>query len=98
MADQQEPQPLQIHVDKDVARGVYSNIAQIKHSKEEFCIDFFHTFQPMAGMVARVIISPGHLKRMISALKDNLDKYERKFGPVQEADEPTLFKSDQKKS
>ena len=93
MADQQEPQPLQIHVDKDVARGVYSNIAQIKHSKEEFCIDFFHTFQPMAGMVARVIISPGHLKRMISALKDNLDKYERKFGPVQEADEPPLFSS-----
>ena len=99
MADEQEPQQqVQVNVNPDVAKGVYSNVAEIKHSKEEFCIDYFTIFPPLGGMVARVIISPGHLKRMIRALKDNLDKYERKFGPVQEADEPPLFKPTPKKS
>lgn len=98
MADQQEPQQVQVNLNPDVAKGVYSNVAEIKHSKEEFCIDFFSIFPPVGGLVARVIVSPGHLKRMISALKDNLDKYERKFGPVKEADEPPLFKNDPKKS
>ena len=37
---------------------------------------------------ARVIISPGHLKRMIRALQDNLAKYEAKFGPIIEASPP----------
>jgi len=90
---EQNQRKVQINIDPEVARGAYSNVAEIKHSKEEFCIDFFNVFPPVGGMVARVVVSPGHLKRMISALKDNLDKYERQFGPVQEADEPPLFKA-----
>ncbi|MCK4784736.1 MAG: DUF3467 domain-containing protein, partial [Desulfobacteraceae bacterium] len=33
-------------------------------------------------------ISPGHMKRMVSAFKENLDKYEAKFGKLTEAAEP----------
>jgi hypothetical protein len=32
--------------------------------------------------VSRVIVSPGHMKRVIDALADNLQKYEQKYGPV----------------
>ena len=83
-----QPQQIPVNVNPDDTKGVYSNAAEIKHSKEEFCLDFFTIFPPAGAMVARVIISPGHVKRMISALRDNLDKYERKYGPVQEADPP----------
>ena len=88
MADEQEPQQVQINIDPKIARGSYSNMAEIKHSKEEFCLDFYNVFPPMGAMVGRIMVSPGHLKRMISALKDNLDKYERVYGPVQEAEQP----------
>jgi hypothetical protein len=37
---------------------------------------------------ARVIVSPGHLKRMIRALSDNLKRYEGQHGPVIEAVAP----------
>ena len=87
---------MQVHVDPEMARGSYSNMAEIKHTKEEFCIDFYNIFPPMGAMVARVMVSPGHLKRMISALRDNLDKYERRFGPVEEAEQPP-FNFKQKK-
>jgi hypothetical protein len=32
--------------------------------------------------VARVVVTPGHLKRIIAALTDNLEKYEANFGDV----------------
>jgi hypothetical protein len=33
-------------------------------------------------LVSRIIVSPGHVKRIVSALNDNLKKYEQKFGEV----------------
>jgi hypothetical protein len=37
---------------------------------------------PTATVMSRVIMSPGHLKRVISALEDSLKKYEDKFGKL----------------
>ena len=61
---------------------------QIKTSKEEFCLDFFNMFPPVGAMTARVITSPGHIKRMVKALQVSLKKYEDQFGAVEEASEP----------
>ena len=42
-----------------------------------------------AGTVtARVIVSPGHMKRILAALADNISKYEKTFGTIQTAEEP----------
>jgi len=54
----------------------------------EFLIDFLNVFPPEGVVNARVIVSPGHLKRMIRALTDNLGRYEGKFGPIVEASAP----------
>lgn len=78
----------QVQIDVNVAKGVYSNMMEVKHSTEEFCIDFFNIFPPVGALASRVIISPGHLKRMIKALQDNLKKYEEKSGKIEEAPEP----------
>ena len=43
---------------------------------------------PFGSVTARVVISPGHMKRMVSALAENLKKYEAKFGKLTEAAEP----------
>jgi hypothetical protein len=90
MAQQQPPQGQQIQVafPDQMKGGVYSNNAFISHTKEEFIMDFM-MIGPNAGAVtARVITSPGHMKRIILALQDNVRKYEEKFGRISEAEEP----------
>lgn len=80
---------MNIKITEDILRGVYSNSMVVTHTKEEFVIDFINTFPPEGIVTSRIITSPGHLKRIIRALQDNLGKYERTHGEVVEAPEPT---------
>lgn len=59
----------------------------VSHAKEEFVLDFFNIY-PQQGTgiaTARVIVSPGHMKRIMNALKENVEKYEQAFGKIEEA-------------
>jgi len=85
--EQQGPS-IQVKLTDDVLGGVYSNSMQVTHTREEFVLDFMSIFPPAGKVNARVIISPGHMKRIILALQDNLRKYEAQFGPIQQAPEP----------
>jgi len=85
--EQQGPS-IQVKLTDDVLGGVYSNSMQVTHTREEFVLDFMSIFPPAGKVNARVIISPGHMKRIILALQDNLRKYEAQFGPIHEAPEP----------
>jgi hypothetical protein len=60
----------------------------VSHTREEFVIDFLNLFPPQGVVNARVIVSPGHLKRMIRALRENLSRYETRHGPIIEAAAP----------
>lgn len=82
--NQNKPGQLQINVRPDVAQGVYSNLALINHSSNEFVIDFASLMPgiPKAEVVSRVILAPEHAKRLLAALQDNIDKYEREFGRI----------------
>jgi len=81
-------QPVQIKAGDAEVKGVYSNFMEIKHTKEEFCLDFLNIFPPIGAMTARIIMSPGHFKRMLRAMGDSLGKYENGYGEVKEAEEP----------
>ena len=84
----QVAQQVTIKVTDGVAGGVYANNMVVAHTREEFVMDYIYLF-PGGGMVnARVITSPGHLKRIIRALSDNVRKYEAQFGEIREAPEP----------
>ncbi|MDR1695160.1 MAG: DUF3467 domain-containing protein [Endomicrobium sp.] len=77
---------IKIEIDEQTANGMYSNLAVISHSDSEFVMDFifFHPQSPKAKVRARIITSPAHAKKMMFALKDNLAKYEAKFGEIKE--------------
>ena len=81
---------MQIKISDEILKGVYANAMQVAHSREEFILDFLNLSPHMgAGIVSsRVIMSPGHLKRVIAALTDKLAKYESRFGKVEEAEAP----------
>jgi hypothetical protein len=81
-------QDLPVKMPDSVLPGVYSNQMVVSHTREEFVIDCINLFPPQGVVNARVIVSPGHLKRMIRALQDNLARYERAYGAVVEAAPP----------
>ncbi len=86
MAQQQRKLPVKMP-DK-VLTGVYANQMMVSHTREEFLIDFINLFPPEGVVTARVIVSPGHMKRMIHALRDNLVRYESSHGAILEAPAP----------
>jgi len=81
-------QRVPIKLSEKIAPGVYSNQMVVNHTREEFLIDFVNLFPPEGVVTARVIVSPGHLKRMIRALQENLARYEQTHGAVIEAQPP----------
>lgn len=75
---------LQIELKEEVAQGVYSNLAVIAHSSSEFVLDFVRVLpgMPKASVQSRIILAPEHAKRLLSALQDNIEKYEAVMGPI----------------
>lgn len=77
----------EIKIADNIPGAEYTNLAQINHNKEEFQMIFANIVPPSGRVVAKVITTPGHFKRMIAAMQDNLKKYEEKFGVIAEAPE-----------
>jgi len=89
MAEQHQQQnQIQIKASDETLKGHYANMANIFHTKEEFVIDFMNVFPPTGTLNARIIVSPAHMKRMMTALTDNIAKYEKKFGVVEPSELP----------
>lgn len=84
MSQQENQNQLQIQLRPEVADGKYSNLAMIGHGPNEFLIDFIFAApgMPQAPVVSRVIMSPENAKQLLHALKDNVSKYEEKFGVI----------------
>ncbi len=78
-------QEIKIKAKDEELKGIYSNLMQILHTKEEFVLDFFLVTPPEGILASRIIMSPGHFKRMAKALQENVGKYEEKFGKIEEA-------------
>ena len=96
MEETKKPE-IQIEIDDAAAQGVYTNLAMIGHSENEFILDFIflQPQAPKAKVRSRIITSPGHAKRLLAALQDNISKYESRFGeikmPVAEQDKKIGF-------
>ena len=88
MEGQEKKVKMKIKFTDEVLKGVYANNMFIAHTREEFILDFINAFPPHGIVNARVIMSPGHLKRLLKALRKSLEKYEKTFGAIQEAPEP----------
>ena len=83
---------VQIELKEDVAQGTYANLAIITHSSSEFVLDFIRMLpgMPKAGVQSRDILVPEHAKRLLRALEENIEKYERAFGPIRVPDDRPL--------
>ncbi len=81
--DKDEKQ-INIELKPEVAKGLYSNLAIITHSRSEFILDFATILPglPKPDVQSRIVMAPEHCKRLLNALLDNIGKYEAQFGPI----------------
>ena len=75
---------LEIELSEEIAQGTYSNLAIISHSSSEFVLDFIRVVpgMPKAKVKSRIILTPDHAKRLLSALEENIEKFEKMNGKV----------------
>ncbi|MBS9524020.1 DUF3467 domain-containing protein [Litoribacter ruber] len=94
-SEEKLPQDQQINVElpEEVAEGVYANLAMIAHSNSEFVVDFIRLMPgvPKAKVKSRIIMTPDHAKRLLQALKENVEKYEAAFGKINGGGEGPSF-------
>ena len=80
--------PVNIKIGDEELKGRYTNLLRIAHTREEFILDFINMVPPQGIVTARIVTSPGHLKRIIRALESNLARYEDAHGVIEEAPDP----------
>lgn len=91
----QEPKgdaQINIELDDKTAEGIYSNLAIINHSVSEFVVDFVSVMpgQPKAKVKSRIILTPQHAKRLVKALADNVNRFEKSHGEIKDFDQPSI--------
>jgi hypothetical protein len=84
----QPPHEIKVKIGDEVLRGCYANSLVVAHTAEEFVLDFILSLPPQPVCNARVLVHPGHLKRIIQALQQNLARYEAAHGTVTSAPDP----------
>ncbi len=84
---------LNIELSEDIAEGIYSNLAIITHSSSEFVLDFIRVMPgvPKAKVKSRIVLTPEHAKRLLTALEDNLEKFEAVNGRIKIQTDPSGF-------
>ena len=74
-----------IELGPEVAKGTYSNLAIISHSRSEFVVDFASMLPglPKPTVTNRIVMTPENAKRLMAAINDNIMKYESQFGRIE---------------
>ncbi len=85
--DKKLPAPdnqINIELSEEIAEGIYSNLAIITHSNQEFILDFIKMMPgiPKAKVKARIVLTPQHAKRFLKALQENIKKFEGQNGEI----------------
>ncbi|MBI3143292.1 MAG: DUF3467 domain-containing protein [Bacteroidetes bacterium] len=84
MDEQKKDGQINIELTDQVAEGIYSNLAIITHSNSEFIVDFVRIMPgvPQAKVKSRIILTPQHAKRLLKALRDNINRFEAQHGEI----------------
>jgi hypothetical protein len=91
MEEKAKKNQINIELKEEIAQGTYANLAIITHSSSEFVLDFVRVMPgiPKAEVKSSVILTPEHAKRLLKALEDNVEKYEKVHGSIKTIDPAT---------
>ena len=93
MENENNDNQINIELSEEIAEGIFSNLAIITHSNTEFVLDFIRVMPgvPKAKVKSRIILTPEHAKRLMSAMQDNIEKFESINGRIKTQEEPSGF-------
>ncbi|MBE9585346.1 DUF3467 domain-containing protein [Mucilaginibacter sp. JRF] len=91
--EEQNDNQLNIELSEEMAEGIYSNLAIITHSTSEFVLDFIRIMPgiPKAKVKSRIILTPEHAKRLLTAIEENVAKFEAANGRIRIPDDNAGF-------
>ena len=80
----ERPVPVKVTIDEATAEGHYANFANILHNPTEFVLDFGRAVpgRPDVKVVSRILTTPFHARQLLRALQQNIELYERQYGPI----------------
>lgn len=78
----EEQKKFNVVLPPDIAGGIYSNLAVVAHSPHEFIIDFASMMPgaPQPIIRSRIVMTPENAKRLLAALRENIENYDSKHG------------------
>ena len=80
--------PVTARVPEKVARGVFSTGVIVIDGPFEFVLDFVMGLVQPRQVVARVVMSPVVVEQFIHAIRDNVGKFEQRFGKIPDLPRP----------
>jgi len=82
--DKKNQNQINIELPEEVAEGQYSNLSIITHSPSEFIVDFIQLMPgvPKGKVKSRILITPDNAKKLMLALRENINKYESLHGTI----------------
>ncbi len=82
---QRKQAKIEMQIEDNVAQGMYINLAVVHHDEMNFTIDVMYMppHQRRAKVLARIISSPKHTKRLLNALQEQMRNYEERFGTIE---------------
>jgi hypothetical protein len=65
--------------------AVYSNAVMVSQTHTEIVLDFLQILpnDPRARVQSRVVMTPAGAKAFLNALRQNLERYEQKYGEIE---------------
>lgn len=96
---------MEVRVDVDNGQEFFSDEVSVSHSPVRFIIDFKRTTPRIEGNEQRlllrhniVLIDPFFAKELLRVLKDNVSRYEKRFGEIKRPETLKKAESMAKKS
>jgi hypothetical protein len=80
--------PISARVPERIARGAFSTGVIVIDGPYEFVLDFVMGLVQPRQVVARVVMSPVVVEQFVHAIRDNVAKYESRFGKIPEIPKP----------
>ena len=69
-------------VPESVAKGAFSTGAVVLNGAHEFILDFLLRMTRPHQVAARVVLPPAVVPKMITALRENIENYKKRFGEI----------------
>ena len=90
--DKANEKQINIELDDATAEGIYSNLAIINHSASEFVVDFVNIMpgRPKAKVKSIIVLTPQHAKRLMKALGENIQRFEKAHGKIKDFEQPAI--------